>query len=367
LSKDDFDELETISFENFIWINSDDLLYIYNTRQYPEKMTAWLRSKLRTDRVVTIKKGQKRDEVILTQETIQVLKKFKILSANGFDYAEIINRSPIIVFIWKITEGWPVEFVSDNVSILGYSPEDFTTGKISWPGITHEEDVPRLEKEVANYLKDGQDEWRNVYRLYTGYGDYRWIEDRNKVLYDSNGNPEYIQGLIFDITKQKKFDDRLQSLHSHAIELAKTITLDEVSRITADTIPKLFTSKRFSIGFVDGDVFKAVVRRNLVSPEMSLKGPGITVRAILTSKTQRVGDTRLDEDYISGVPPGELESLSELDVPIKVGDSVVGVMNLESTDLNAFTYQDQILLEIFAEHVASAFDRIQRIDRVIRE
>jgi PAS domain S-box-containing protein len=367
LSKDDFDELEAKSFENFIWINSDDLLYIYNTGQYPEKMTHWLRSKLRTDNIVTIQKGQKHDEVILTQEAIQVLKKFKILSANGFDYEEIVNRSPVIVFIWKISEGWPVEFVSDNVSALGYSSEDFTTGKISWPGITHEEDVPRLEKEVANYLKDSQDEWRNVYRLYTGYGDYRWIEDRNKVLYDSKGNPEYIQGLIFDISDQKKFDMRIQSLHTHAIELAKAITLDEVSSISANTIPNLFTSNRFSIGFVNGDVFKAVVRRNLVSPEMSLKGPGITVRAILTGKTQRVDDTRLDEDYVSGVPPGELESLSELDVPIKVGDSVVGVMNLESTELNAFDSQDQILLEIFAEHVASAFDRIERIDRAFRD
>ena len=193
LSKDDFDDLEAKSFENFIWINSEDLIYIHNIEQYPENMTHWLRSKLRTDNIVTIQKGQKRDKVILTQEAIQVLKKFKILSANGFDYAEIVNRSPIIVFIWKITEGWPVEFVSDNVSILGYSPEDFTTGKISWPGITHEEDVPRLEKEVANYLKDGQDEWRNIYRLYTGYGEYRWIEDRNKILYNDRSYEEQME------------------------------------------------------------------------------------------------------------------------------------------------------------------------------
>ena len=67
LSKDDFDDLEAKSFENFIWINSEDLLYIHNIEQYPEKMTHWLRSKLRTDNIVTIQKGQKRDKVILTQ------------------------------------------------------------------------------------------------------------------------------------------------------------------------------------------------------------------------------------------------------------------------------------------------------------
>ena len=43
-----------------------------------------------------------------------------------------------MVFLWRIAEGWPVEFVSDNVKrVLGYTAREFTSGRVSWPGITH--------------------------------------------------------------------------------------------------------------------------------------------------------------------------------------------------------------------------------------
>ncbi|MBC2711331.1 MAG: PAS domain S-box protein, partial [Desulfosarcina sp.] len=38
---------------------------------------------------------------------------------------DIINRSPAVTFLWKNIEGWPVEFVSENVKkLFGYSGND---------------------------------------------------------------------------------------------------------------------------------------------------------------------------------------------------------------------------------------------------
>ena len=36
---------------------------------------------------------------------------------------------------------------------------DFLSGRVSWPGITHPDDVPRLEKEVAGFMAKGQREF----------------------------------------------------------------------------------------------------------------------------------------------------------------------------------------------------------------
>jgi len=55
----------------------------------------------------------------------------------------------------------------------------------------------------------------------------------------------------------------------------------------------------------------------------------------------------------------EWSSLSELEVPVKIGQSVVAVLSAESLELNAFTRQDQKLLETLASHVASAIQRIR--------
>ncbi len=33
----------------------------------------------------------------------------------------VIENSPVVVFLWKATEGWPVEYVSNNVTQFGYT------------------------------------------------------------------------------------------------------------------------------------------------------------------------------------------------------------------------------------------------------
>ena len=41
---------------------------------------------------------------------------------------DIINRSPVMVFQWKMAEGRPVVYASDNVWRLGYTAQDFIDG-----------------------------------------------------------------------------------------------------------------------------------------------------------------------------------------------------------------------------------------------
>jgi PAS domain S-box-containing protein len=115
----------------------------------------------------------------------------------------IIERSPAIIFRWIIQEGWPVEFVSKNVTQLGYSQDDILSGKVSWPRITHPDDVPRLEKEVEGFLAAGLDSWSQTYRIRTADGLYHWMRDWNLLLRDIQGVPRRIQGIIIDITKEK--------------------------------------------------------------------------------------------------------------------------------------------------------------------
>ncbi|MPM38943.1 hypothetical protein SDC9_85574 [bioreactor metagenome] len=36
----------------------------------------------------------------------------------------VINNSPAIVFLWRNEDKWPADFVSENISQLGYKVED---------------------------------------------------------------------------------------------------------------------------------------------------------------------------------------------------------------------------------------------------
>jgi len=69
----------------------------------------------------------------------------------------IVNRSAVIVFLWKAEEGWPVEFVSENIEQFGYTQQDFMEGRIPYADIIHSEDVERVGDEVSMYLEQGSE------------------------------------------------------------------------------------------------------------------------------------------------------------------------------------------------------------------
>jgi putative methionine-R-sulfoxide reductase with GAF domain len=57
-------------------------------------------------------------------------------------------------------------------------------------------------------------------------------------------------------------------------------------------------------------------------------------------------------DYISSRRDRNPESLSELDVPVKIDNGVKAVINVESHLVNAFNQNDVKLLETLAGHMA---------------
>ena len=79
---------------------------------------------------------------------------------------------------------------------------------------------------------------------------------------------------------------------------------------------------------------------------------GITGRAVQTGRTQCVGDTRRNSDYISY----DSDTRSELAVPIKTGKEIIGVINLEHPALHAFDEEDQHALESLAAQAAVAIE-----------
>jgi GAF domain-containing protein len=90
--------------------------------------------------------------------------------------------------------------------------------------------------------------------------------------------------------------------------------------------------------------------KNLRLPLDSEKG--ITVAAARNRQAVYVRDVRQDPRYVStGFP-----AISELAIPVMVGDCVLGVINVESTQSNAFNRVDRESLLILADQAALALE-----------
>ncbi len=79
-------------------------------------------------------------------------------------------------------------------------------------------------------------------------------------------------------------------------------------------------------------------------------GKGIVGNAFLLRKPILVSDVRKDTRYIAGVPG----TLSELSVPLIYQDEPLGVLNIESNEINAYNEEHLRILNYFASQIAIA-------------
>lgn len=84
-------------------------------------------------------------------------------------------------------------------------------------------------------------------------------------------------------------------------------------------------------------------------------GEGITGRVVATGQPWRIDDTTREPAYI-GLNP---QIRSELCVPLKINDQIMGVINAESTQVGAFGEEDERLLATMADHLATSIERIR--------
>ncbi|MCL4528144.1 MAG: diguanylate cyclase [Chloroflexi bacterium] len=87
-------------------------------------------------------------------------------------------------------------------------------------------------------------------------------------------------------------------------------------------------------------------------------GRGISGQVAQSGKPQRVGNVRQAENYFDV----DSRTRSELCVPLKVKERVLGVINAESAELNAFTPNDESLLMTFAGQLATAIEYLRTLD-----
>ncbi|OOG80124.1 hypothetical protein B0E41_21315 [Hydrogenophaga sp. A37] len=116
---------------------------------------------------------------------------------------ELVNRSPLVVIEWRNQPGWPVSYVSKSVAQWGYRPADFLDGKLIYNDLFHPDDVQRVNAEVATYLVQGPDEYRQEYRIRRADGGWAWVDDRTSLTRGAGHEVVSISGILLDTTAQK--------------------------------------------------------------------------------------------------------------------------------------------------------------------
>jgi len=220
--------------------------------------------------------------------------------------------------------------------------------------------VPENKKEEGEMLD------RQAKKAYTYHDTVRKRKDGTLVPVSISAAPINVGdqtmgyvGLYRDITEAKRYEGSLSALNAYSRDLNMAKSMEEICELTLDAAEKTLGFEFADFLIIEGNVLRVVDNRGRpgdLSIELPLDGDrGITVKAAKTGKPILVPDISKEEAYIEF----GADILSELGVPIKIGDRVLGVLNVESKRLNAFNEKDQELLEILASHAATAISNLE--------
>ena len=126
---------------------------------------------------------------------------------------DIIKESPAVAFLWKNAEGWPVEYVSENVvSLLGYTAEELMSGTVSYGNVVHPEDLERVGREVETFsVETGRERFNHIpYRIVTQDGTVKWVRDSTTIRRNQDETITHYHGIVEDISETIETEEALR-------------------------------------------------------------------------------------------------------------------------------------------------------------
>jgi len=176
-------------------------------------------------------------------------------------------------------------------------------------------------------------------------------------------------GVLVDVTEQREAEEKLSAVYDLSREMSLSLDLDQISKIVLDAAEKVLNFGNIDLFLVNEDTNELHLKecRGQKESEMDTIIPifgkkGITAHVVRTGESLNIPEVRKDERYLFGLKG----SRSELCVPIKIKDKVIGVLDAESKELNAFSEEDQRLLETLASQAAIAIENARLLETIKR-
>lgn len=189
----------------------------------------------------------------------------------------------------------------------------------------------------------------------------------------------HLAGLIEYTRLREEAEGRARSLGLIHEVVGQVIGLNdkhEVAAITAELVAQYFKYElaaiflrddrdEFSIQGIGGT--QADIVRSALQMEDFIKMDGVTGQVVRTGESLLVNDTTRDPLY---KPIKGWEARSEVCVAVKDGENVLGIIDVESREQNAFSHNDLIAMEALAgilASVASSANQYQKLQETVRQ
>lgn len=306
------------------------------------------------------------------QSTLQVLTE---------QIAHLFDADDAFFALWDETKEIPIPTVafgslSEIYPYVQFEPGEITLttsvmkkeGPIHAPDI---EDSPYISPRVAAIFPSHSMlgipfivQHRKLGSILLGYNKTRIFNDED--IFHAEIVAEQVALVLsksLSLEEERKQVRRLTALHDVALTSIEADNQDQLIERVTEIIGQNLFPDNFGILLMNerDEILQAHPSYRFYSTEkLEMRdvrvGEGITGETVRTGLPQRVGNVRRIPHYIDM----DDRTVSELSVPIKFKERMLGVINAESTKRDAFTPDDERLLVTLAGQLAIALEQLQK-------
>lgn len=288
---------------------------------------------------------------------------------NGPQLWQVLNSITAHVYMTEIKDDTPLNhYISSNVEELtGYPQANFISNWRFWNSIIHPDDR-RLSVAQFNKFKQGQASTVE-YRLVRADGQTIWVRDSGRVERDPATGNWLVYGLVSDTTERKQLENRLAAIYRLGQELTLLHQQRAILNRVLETVAQTLPAEQISVGLVEDNTHQLQIYiydpANGLPEQPHRQLPladqeSISVTVVRTGQAQRLTHTRSSKEYLT---PDNWYGGSELCVPLKLDEHVLGVLNVESVQPQAFSAADQQILQMLADQTAVALENARLVEQ----
>ncbi len=167
----------------------------------------------------------------------------------------------------------------------------------------------------------------------------------------------------------KDLNEKLAAVYELSREMTLSANIEQISNSVLDIAQKALNFDNCALFLIDesSDELYTKAQRGYSKEIDEIRlhidyYKGVIASAARTGNAIYVPDVSKNGRYIRGVPGGR----SELAVPLKIGGKVIGVLDVESKNIDSFTEEDQELLSCLASQTALAIQNASNFEELNR-
>lgn len=139
---------------------------------------------------------------VATRDVTERQQAAQALQESDRRFRTLIANLPGMVYRCRNDQRWTMEYLSEGCrQLTGYAPDDLLqNAKVSYADLIHPDDAATVWEQVQRELQAHRP-FQVTYRIITASGALKWVWEQGRVVVNTHGDVQNIEGYMTDITE----------------------------------------------------------------------------------------------------------------------------------------------------------------------